>query len=42
MEMRNANVDMLFFLIEKPMEKYLNYIRLARMRLPVKIEGGEL
>jgi hypothetical protein len=39
MEMRNENLDMIYFLIEKPMEKYLNAIRILRMGLPFKIEG---
>ena len=42
MEMRNQNLDMLYFLIEKPMEKYLDAIRLARMKLPIKIQYGVL
>lgn len=36
-ELRRKNLDMIYFLIEKPMTKYLEAIRLARMKLPVKI-----
>lgn len=36
-EMRRNNLDMIYFLIEKSMSKYLNAIRLARMKLPIKI-----
>lgn len=36
-EMRNKDLDMIYFLIEKPMNKYLEAIRLGRMRLPVEL-----
>jgi hypothetical protein len=37
MQMRNQNVDMLYFLIEKPMAKYMDAIRLLKMKLPVNL-----
>lgn len=37
MEMRNKNLDMLYFLIEHPMTKYLEALRLNRMNLPITL-----
>ena len=37
MEMRSQNLDMIYFLIEKPMVKYLEAIRLVRMGMPIEI-----
>jgi len=37
-ELRRRNLDMVYFLVEKPMHRYLEAIRLNRMCLPAKLE----
>lgn len=39
MEMRNKDLDIFYFILEKPMEEYMNAIRMLRMRLPVNLVG---
>jgi hypothetical protein len=41
-ELRRKNLDMIYFLIEKPMAKYLEVIRLSRMKSPIKLSNGIL
>ena len=36
-DLRNHNLDMVYFLIEKPMQKYLDVMRLNNMKLYVQL-----